>query len=61
MSAARLLSLLAAAALGGCVMGPDYQRPAVEAPKAFQYQIKDAADTGDTLWWKQFGDPVLDR
>lgn len=41
-------------------MGPDYKRPAVEAPKAFQYEPKDAARTADTLWWKQFQDPVLD-
>jgi len=46
--------------LSGCVMGPDYQRPAVEAPKAFQVAPKDAAETADTLWWKQFQDPVLD-
>ena len=37
--------------LSGCVMGPDYQRPAVEAPKAFQVAPKDAGETADTLWW----------
>ena len=50
----------AAALLAGCVMGPDYSRPAVEAPKAFIYEPKDAADTANTDWWKLFGDPVLD-
>jgi len=48
-------------ALGACTLGPDYKRPAVEAPKSFQYETKDAADTADTLWWKQFKDPVLDQ
>jgi multidrug efflux system outer membrane protein len=32
----------------------------VESPKAFIYEVKDAADTANTAWWKQFGDPVLD-
>lgn len=48
-------------ALAGCVVGPDYKRPAVAAPKAFQYTTLHAVDSSDTLWWQQFGDPVLDR
>ena len=50
-----------AALLAGCVMGPDYKRPDVVAPAAFQYETKDAAETADTLWWKQFQDLVLDQ
>jgi multidrug efflux system outer membrane protein len=44
------------------MVGPNYSRPApaVEPPKAFIYEAKDAADTANTEWWKQFGDPVLD-
>jgi outer membrane protein, multidrug efflux system len=61
VAALRLMPMLAAAALAGCTLGPDYRRPLVESPKAFQYEIRDAADTSDTLWWKQFGDPVLDQ
>jgi outer membrane protein, multidrug efflux system len=53
-------SILAACALAGCTLGPNYQRPAVQAPKAFQYEPQDAARTADTLWWRQFQDPVLD-
>ena len=34
---------------------------AVDAPKAFIYETKDAADTANTQWWKQFNDPVLDQ
>ena len=51
---------LSAVLLAGCMMGPDYKRPDVVAPKSFQYEPKDAADTAGTLWWKQFDDPVLD-
>ncbi|HUO74300.1 MAG TPA: TolC family protein, partial [Solirubrobacteraceae bacterium] len=49
-----------ALALGGCMLGPDYQRPPVDAPAAFIYEPKDAADTANTAWWTQFNDPVLD-
>jgi multidrug efflux system outer membrane protein len=46
--------------LGGCMIGPDYFRPKVDAPTAFRYEPKAANDLANTEWWKQFGDPVLD-
>ena len=46
--------------LAGCAMGPDYRRPGVQVPAAYEYLPKDVADTINTEWWKQFGDPVLD-
>ena len=52
--------VLAASVLTGCVVGPDYVKPVVDAPKAFIYESKEAADTVNTAWWNQFGDPVLD-
>jgi multidrug efflux system outer membrane protein len=42
------------------VTGPDYVKPAVDTPQSFIYEPKDAADTVNTTWWKQFNDPVLD-
>jgi outer membrane protein, multidrug efflux system len=48
-------------ALAGCTLGPDYKRPDIQSPAAFQYETKDAAATADTLWWKQFQDPVLEQ
>ncbi|WP_300319177.1 efflux transporter outer membrane subunit [Accumulibacter sp.] len=61
----RLLAMTAATVaagtmLGSCTLGPDYRRPEVAAPTAFQYASKDVIDSADTLWWKQFDDPVLD-
>jgi multidrug efflux system outer membrane protein len=56
----RAAALAALAALGGCMVGPDYQRPEVTAPGAFRYEPGAAAHTADTEWWKAFGDPVLD-
>lgn len=51
---------IAAALLTGCMMGPDYARPKIDAPTAFRLAPEAAADTANTEWWKQFGDPVLD-
>jgi multidrug efflux system outer membrane protein len=45
--------------LGGCMMGPDYRRPAVEAPQSWRVEEREAADLANTVWWEQFGDPVL--
>jgi outer membrane protein, multidrug efflux system len=46
--------------LTGCTVGPDYVRPGVNAPAAFMYNDKEALETANTLWWKQFQDPALD-
>ncbi|MBI1283882.1 MAG: efflux transporter outer membrane subunit [Thiobacillus sp.] len=57
-SAGALLAL--AAALGGCMVGPNYSRPGIDIPAAFQHEQPDARELADTEWWKQFGEPVLD-
>src|SRR5512143_119195 len=46
--------------ISGCMMGPDYVKPKVDLPAAFLYEEKEARDTANTEWWKQFQDPVLD-
>lgn len=55
-----LLAVVTAASLAACTMGPDYVRPAVDAPAQFRYEPSSTADTADTQWWTQYGDPVLD-
>ncbi|WP_153145407.1 efflux transporter outer membrane subunit [Dechloromonas sp. H13] len=52
---AALIALLA----GGCMVGPDYVRPPVDAPAAWRLDEKDVRDLANTAWWEQFGDPVL--
>lgn len=54
-------SLLVCLALGGCMLGPDYQRPAVEVPAAYRYADQEAQDVINTAWWEQFQDPVLNE
>ena len=51
----QLLGLLA-----GCAVGPDYKRPDLAVPGSYRYEVKDASDTANTEWWRQFDDPVLD-
>jgi len=54
------------AALGGCLVGPDYQRPAAPVPAQYKElpgwtaaTPADAAPKGD--WWTDFHDPLLDQ
>ena len=56
-----IVALAAAALLAGCAIGPDYARQKVDAPAAFRFEPATVADTANTAWWKQFGDPVLDQ
>ena len=53
------LSLVALLALSGCLLGPNYERPAVDAPPAFRFAESDAKDLVNTAWWEQFQDPAL--
>ncbi|MFM0216989.1 MULTISPECIES: efflux transporter outer membrane subunit [Paraburkholderia] len=54
-----LLTGLASLSLTGCLLGPDYARPKVDVPATFRFSLQETADTANTAWWEQFGDPVL--
>ena len=56
-----LISGAAALLLSGCMIGPDYVRPAVDVPNQWRVEYADAKDLADTLWWEQFQDPVLNE
>ena len=47
--------------LGGCMIGPDYVRPPVDAPTAWRINDRSARDLANTSWWEQFNDPVLNE
>ena len=47
--------------LAGCMIGPDYQRPAVETPASWRIEEKTAQDLANTAWWRQLDDPVLNE
>jgi NodT family efflux transporter outer membrane factor (OMF) lipoprotein len=51
-------------ALGGCAMGPDYTRPALESPASFRvpegWKLAETAGTPiPSNWWEVFGDSQL--
>jgi multidrug efflux system outer membrane protein len=53
--------LLACGVLGGCVIGDDYRRPALDLPEKFRFEDLEARDVANTKWWEQFEDPALDE
>jgi len=55
-----ILSVIALA-LGGCAVGPNYVRPAVDTPPSWRMTDAEAKDVANSAWWGQFNDPVLDN
>ncbi len=57
--------LVLVAALAGCAVGPNYQRPAVDAPAAYRTADSDtnapsgANSFGNLGWWETYDDPRL--
>src|ERR1700731_3266549 len=47
----------------GCLMGPKYQRPAVDVPQDYRapapQQAAQASSLGNEQWWQVYQDPVL--
>ena len=56
-----LLATLVSLLVAGCMVGPDYVRPPVDAPAAWRLTEPEAKDLANTAWWEQFGDPVLNE
>jgi multidrug efflux system outer membrane protein len=46
--------------LAGCAVGPDYRRPAVDAPSTFRGEtLASTNSTGNLPWWRVFHDDTL--
>ncbi len=60
---ARLSGLLLAALLGGCTVGPDYEKPEIHTPDEWYANIvgTDPQEPAAPIqtWWELFNDPVL--
>jgi multidrug efflux system outer membrane protein len=59
-----LLGILAVLVLeAGCMMGPNYKRPAVDVPQEYRapapQQAAQASSLGNEQWWQVYQDPVL--
>ncbi len=59
--ARRLLVVAATALLAACTVGPNWQRPKVEAPVQWRVDTSQAAEIANLRWWQGFGDPALDE
>ncbi len=55
------LALSIAAALSGCVVGPDYRRPETAMPAAWRLEATEMGAISNAVWWEQFQDPALSR
>ena len=55
------LAALTAVLVGGCVVGPDYERPKLTPPTEYRGQVTplDASSLADLPWWEAFGDATL--
>jgi outer membrane protein, multidrug efflux system len=57
--------ILASALVGGCMVGPNYHRPAIQTPVAYRdlsenpQALAQAASYADLPWWQVFQDPKL--
>lgn len=59
----KTIAIAVLAALAGCTVGPDYQKPEVKTPEKFSETAgaKVAAEHADlAAWWTSFGDATLD-
>jgi multidrug efflux system outer membrane protein len=60
----RAVAAVLALSLGaGCAVGPDYIRPAVDAPPDYRNQVSppEASSIADLPWWEVFQDEVLQQ
>lgn len=59
-TARSIAAVVAALLLGGCAIGPNYQRPPVAQPPTFRGQAAaEGTSLADVPWWEVFQDPVL--
>ncbi len=59
-SARIIVAVAAAALLGGCALGPNYERPGVAKPETFRGQAAtEAVSFADAPWWEAFQDATL--
>ena len=45
--------------IGGCAVGPDYQRPQLAMPAAYPYVVKSVEQPIASDWWTLYGDNTL--
>ena len=61
MMRARHLLFVSAVALGGCTLGPDYERPELDVPESFVQPVQEGETFANAPWWELFEDPTLNE
>src|SRR5689334_1765678 len=56
-----LLIAIIIVGLAGCLLGPNYKRPAIDIPQAYRFEPKVVVEAANLQWWRQFHDPVLNE
>ena len=55
-------ALLCGVLLSACtVIGPNYERPKIDAPASWRIDYGEAAEVANARWWEQLDDPVLNQ
>lgn len=57
----RLILILLLVSLGSCAVGPDYQRPTIDAPQDYREKTDQGEFFANTDWWNIFADEQLNR
>jgi len=57
----KAISLLLLSLLTGCMVGPDYAPPCIDAPQEWNTKLDQDCTFCDLQWWSHFNDPVLDE
>ncbi|MHC5060769.1 MAG: efflux transporter outer membrane subunit [Planctomycetota bacterium] len=55
----KIITPVLVVSLAGCVMGPDFQKPAVETPDRYRFSDTQTQTVINLKWWELFDDPVL--
>jgi multidrug efflux system outer membrane protein len=55
----KIITLIVVGSAAGCMMGPDFRKPVIEAPAHFRSADLDNETVVNLKWWELFKDPVL--
>lgn len=55
----KIFYFLMTLSLTSCIIGPNYERPDLDIPESFHFEVKEAKNTLDIAWWNQFEDHIL--
>ena len=56
----RFALLLAPTLMGGCALGPDYERPELDVPESYIQPIDEGESFANVPWWEIFEDEQLE-